>query len=97
MSRECYAIIDGSNNIINKVVYYSPDGPPDPDPHPAYPNCTFVRCDNSVGMQSDGWLYVDQQFVPPPPAPIQEQLPTLTQVQEQMTLLQSQLNKLLAQ
>ena len=95
MSVDYYAIIDASNTIINKVIYYPPDGPP--NPHPAYPDCTFIKTTAEVGMSCDGWTYVDGQFVAPPPPSIilPSNMPTLAELQAQMVQIQLHLSTLL--
>lgn len=98
MSIEYYAIIDASNAIINKVIYFAPDCPP--DPHPAYPDCTFVKTTAEVGMSCDGWTYVNGEFVAPPIVPVEHvpvPTPTLADLQAQMATLQAHMSTLLGQ
>ena len=94
-----YAVIDASNNIINKIVYAVGDIPP--NPHPCYPDHTIIAIAHHVGMQSDGWTYVNGEFIAPPPPPVPEPLPsatpTLSELQAQMAQIQMHMSTLLAQ
>lgn len=92
-----YAIIDSSNNIINVVVYAVGDMPP--NPHPVYPDCTFVPC-GDVGKQCDGWTYVDGQFIEPPVVPTEPIIipaPTISELQAQMAQIQAHMSTLMGQ
>ena len=98
MSLQNYAVIDSSNNIIGVVLYPIDVTPPNPEPN--YPNHTLIPC-GSIGLQQDGWTYVDGQFIAPPPQPVPEPLPsatpTLSDLQAQMAILQAHMSTLLAQ
>ena len=93
-----YAIIDPSNNIVNIVVYAVGDIPP--NPHPVYPDCTFVAC-SDIGKQCDGWTYVNGEFIAPPIVSIEPiafilPTPTLAELQAQMAQIQAHMSALLA-
>ena len=94
-----YAVIDSSNNIINKIVYGVGDIPP--NPHPCYPDHTIIAVANNVGMQVDGWTYVNGEFIAPPlqpvPEPLPSAVPTLSELQAQIALIQAHMSTLLAQ
>ena len=94
-----YAVIDASNNIINKIVYAVGDIPP--NPHPCYPDHTIIAIAHHVGMQVDGWTYVNGEFIAPPLQPVPEPLPsatpTLSELQAQMAQIQMHMSTLLAQ
>jgi hypothetical protein len=74
MSIQHYAVIDASNNIINRIVYASEDTPP--IPHPYYSNHTLIPCDDTIGLHIDGWKYVNGKFIAPPPPPPAPTLPS---------------------
>ena len=112
MSVQNYAVIDASNNIINKIVYAVGDIPP--NPHPCYPDHTIVAIAEHVGMQVDGWTYVNGEFVAPPsqelpipsvlpsvlpsviPAVLSSALPSIAELQAQMAQIQAHLSALVA-
>lgn len=71
MATQNYAVIDPFNKVINVVVYDA--GIILPDVNPNYPDCTFVACNNpQVGS---GWMYINGEFLGPPPSIEQQQQP----------------------
>ena len=98
MSIDYYAIINASNTIVNKVIYYPPNSPP--NPHPAYPDCTFIKTTAEVGMSCDGWTYVNGEFIAPPIVPIEPIIiptPTMADLQAQMAQIQMHMSTLIGQ
>jgi len=93
-----YAIIDPSNTILSIAVYAVDDVPP--NPHPTFPDCTFVPCSTIVGSNRDGWTYVNGEFIAPPIVPMEPIItptPTMAELQAQMAQLQAHMMALMAQ